>query len=527
MPRYLLTNLSVPVDTDWRRELPRQVNRALHGKSVEPSRLKVVRRSIDARHRPAHYVYSVEIELEETLSKLPVQCVLAEDRAPLRVEPGKRTLGCPPVIVGAGPAGLFAAFLLAQHGYAPHVLERGGDVAARQASLARLAKIREPDPECNALFGLGGAGTFSDGKLVTGIRHTWLPEVLRVLVECGAPPDILVDAKPHVGTDILSVVVENLQKRIRDSGGKVETGVRVDDLLPGSQGHWHLRTTAGSVDAGIVVLASGHSARDTWQMLSRRGFLLEPKPFQMGIRAEHPQAFIDETRYGPGVSKILGAADYKLVGRSGDVPVFSFCMCPGGETMPTVNEPGHLCINGMSLHARASAFSSSALVATLQPRQYGGDNLENCLGFQRRVERAAFCAGGEDYSAPAQRLRDFAQGMESTTLPASSYRLGIRPARLDELLPPFLSNPLRHALDQFEKKMPGYLQDDALALGVESRASSPVRIVRDNATLEARGVPGVYPVGEGAGYAGGIMSAALDGLNAAARIIETYRPIAG
>jgi hypothetical protein len=524
VPRYHLSNLTLRHDADWRQELPRQVSRALGGRHVQAQELRIVRRAIDARRRPPSFVYTVELDIPEELDGLPAHLALATQRAPMAVEPGQRPMACPPVIIGAGPAGLLAALLLSEHGYAPRVLERGGDVAARQASLSLFARTRQPDPECNALFGLGGAGTFSDGKLGTGVRHPWREEVLRLLVDCGAPDEILIDAKPHVGTDVLSGVVEKLRQRIVQGGGTVETGVRVDDLLVSDKGRLEVRTALGRVDAEVVVLACGHSARDTWEMLARRGFHLQPKPFQMGIRAEHPQSFINEARYGRPAPSALGAADYKLAGRSGQVPVFSFCMCPGGETMPTVNEPEHLSINGMSLHARASAFSSSALVATLEPNVYDGRDLAACLQFQRRVEKACFRAGGANYSAPAQRLRDFAMGVASTSLPACSYRLGVAPARLDELLPPFLANPLRDALQQFDRQMRGYLQDDALALGVESRASSPVRIVRDPVTLEAVGVQGVYPVGEGAGYAGGIMSAALDGLNAAARIIEKFRP---
>lgn len=525
MPRYRIHNLTLRYDADWRQALPRLVNNILGSQRADAASLRLVRRSIDARQRPPCLVCSVELELPEDLPLLPKEVVLAEPEASMRVEPGVEPLSCPPVIVGAGPAGLLAAVLLAEHGYSPRVIERGGDVSQRRAKLRDFAANRTPDPQSNALFGLGGAGTFSDGKLTTGVRHPWLGEVLRVLVECGAPPDILIDAKPHVGTDILSVVVENLRQRICHHGGTVETGVCLNDLRRGKDSRLELETTAGKMDAGAVLLACGHSARDTWDMLANRGLRIEPKPFQMGIRVEHPQAYIDEARYGSAASHpSLGAADYKLVGRSGDVPVFSFCMCPGGETMPTVNEPSHLCINGMSFHARASRFASSALVVTLTPQVYGGQDLSSCLGFQRAVEQACFLAAGSDYTAPAQRLRDFASGTTSTTLPESSYRLGIAPARLDEILPRCVTDPLRDALGQFERKLHGYLQQDALALAPESRASSPVRIVRDAQTLEAIGAPGVYPVGEGAGYAGGIMSAALDGLNAAAKIIEKHRP---
>ncbi|MDD5309818.1 MAG: FAD-dependent oxidoreductase, partial [Deltaproteobacteria bacterium] len=374
--------------------------------------------------------------------------------------------------------------------------------------------------------GLGGAGTFSDGKLTTSLGHPWIPAVLRVLVECGAPADIEIDARPHVGTDVLGGVVTRLVSRIEAAGGAVRTSVRVDGVgLSGGRVD-SLETPGGRVEARVVVLAIGHSARDMWTMLARTGIGLEAKPFQMGIRVEHPQAWLDRTQYRSAAGHpALGAADYRLATRVRGVPVFSFCMCPGGETMPTVNEAGHLALNGMSRSVRDSAFASSGLVVTLEPDVYGGRDLASCLAFQRAVEAACFAAGGRDYTAPAERLADFAAGRDpGTRLPVSSYPLGVRAARLHEILPPFVAGPLRAALPSFDRSLPGYLHKDALALAPESRASSPIRIVRDAATGGAPGASGLYPVGEGAGHAGGIMSSALDGLNAARRIIERFGP---
>jgi len=307
----------------------------------------------------------------------------------------------------------------------------------------------------------------------------------------------------------------------------VLTDVRAEDIEVRLGRLAGVRTSKGRFDTGVALLAIGHSARDTWAMLSSRGVALEPKPFQMGVRAEHPQAWLDQRQYGPAAGHpSLGAADYKVTARPNGVPVFSFCMCPGGETMPTVNEPGHLCVNGMSQNARSSPFASSGLVVTLPPEAYGGRDLESCLAFVRGVESRCFSAAGGAYSAPGQRLAEFAAGAvkRASPLPRTGYNLGAVPVVLDTVLPEPVTRSLRKALPIFERQIRGYVHPESVLLAPESRASSPIRIARHAATRESATVLGLYPVGEGAGYAGGIMSAALDGLKSAVAIIEKFAP---
>ncbi len=522
-----LHNIALAHDANVERALPAAIAERAGTAARDIEEFTIVRRSIDARQRRVQLIFSVDVTLNtDAIDWAAVRAERTPEIDRPEIRSGSAPLPWRPVVIGAGPSGLFSALLLAEHGYRPIVLDRGGSVDQRIGAIKRFLGQRRPDPECNVLFGIGGAGTFSDGKLTTSLSHPWLRFVLEVLVDCGAPAQILIDAKPHIGTDLLCRVVARLVDRIERAGGEVRTGVRVDRFVQRDGRLVELTTSAGSLRTDIGVVAIGHSAPDTWRQLARSGVLLAPKPFQLGIRVEHPQQWVDRRQYGEAAGNpALGAAEYKLTTRVAGTPVFSFCMCPGGETIPTVNQSNRLALNGMSQHARDSAFSSSGVVVTLTPEVCGATDWESALAFRSRIEKRCFEAGGEDYTAPGQQLIQFASGQSSASaLPRSSYRLGVVPTRLDEILPRCVSVPLRAALPVFDRKMPGFLHPQALALAPESRASSPLAIVRDKTTFESTTVSGIYPVGEGAGRAGGIMSCALDGLKAATRIIERHAP---
>ena len=484
----------------------------------------LVRRSIDARKKPATLVYTVDCVTTRDVSHKDIKP--PEEPKTLDVVTGNAPLSDSPVVVGAGPAGLFAAYLLAKHGYRPVLLERGQAIKQRIEDIHAFKETREPNPESNVLFGLGGAGTYSDGKLTTSLSHPIVGYILRTLVEVGAPERILTDAKPHIGTDLLQGVVTNLAGKIEEMGGRLITGTRLTGLKHKNGKLRGVVTTSEVIDTETLVLAIGHSARDTWEMLSTAGVEIVPKPFQVGVRVEHPQQWLDQLQYGDGAGHpALGAADYKVTARINNIPVFSFCMCPGGHTIPTVNEPNHLSVNGMSYHKRNSPFSSSGIVVTLAPEAYGATDKESALRFVRTLEHSCFKRGGENYTAPAQKLTDLAQGKPSTTLPKSSFAFGVVPTSFDTLFPPAILDPIVRALPIFNKRLPGFIHPESLAIAPEARASSPLRIVRDKESRQSVTLEGLSPAGEGSGYAGGIMSAALDGINAALKIMEQYKPI--
>ncbi len=484
----------------------------------------LVRRSIDARKKPVCLVYTVDCVTTRDVVHRDIQP--PEEALALNVIIGKEPLADSPVVVGAGPAGLFAAYMLAKHGYRPILLERGEAIEQRIADIEAFKQTRVPNPESNVLFGLGGAGTYSDGKLTTSLSHPIVGVILQTLVEVGAPERILTDAKPHIGTDLLQGVVTNLAAKIEEMGGKLITGTRLTGLKHQNGQLTGVVTTSDRIDTRIAVLAIGHSARDTWDMLESTGVEVVPKPFQVGVRVEHPQEWLDRLQYGEGAGHpALGAADYKVTARMNNIPVFSFCMCPGGHTIPTVSEPEHLSVNGMSYHKRNSPFSSSGIVVTLPPDAYGATDKASALNFVRTLEQNCFKRGGEDYTAPAQKLTDLLEGRATTRLPQSSFVFGLVPTSFDTLFPRCILDPIIKALPVFDRRLPGFIHPDSLAIAPEARASSPLRITRDKETRESVSLKGLYPAGEGSGYAGGIMSAALDGINAALKIMAQYKPI--
>ncbi len=430
----------------------------------------------------------------------------------------------PVVIVGAGPAGLFAALRLIEGGLRPIVLERGRDVRGRRRDVARLNREGIVDTESNYCFGEGGAGTFSDGKLYTrSTKRGDVERILRILVQHGAPPDILVDAHPHIGTNRLPGVVQALRRTIVAHGGEVRFETRVDDLVA-TDGRVRGVVTADAerIEGRGVILATGHSARDVYALLHRRGLRLEAKPFALGVRVEHPQALIDRVQYHaarrpPG----LPAAAYSLVTRVEGRGVYSFCMCPGGIICPAMTAPDEVVVNGWSPSSRSSRFANAGIVVETAV----GDAADVLAGIalQAGIERAAAAAAGGDAVAPAQRLADFVDGRVSADLPDCSYVPGVRPVDLAAVLPPPITATLRAALVHFGRTMRGWLTNDAIAVGVETRTSAPVRIPRDATTCMHPDAPGLFPCGEGAGAAGGIVSAAMDGERCARALLEAAR----
>lgn len=423
------------------------------------------------------------------------------------------------LIVGAGPAGLFAALRCIELGMRPIVLERGKDVRARRRDLAALNKEQTVDPDSNYCFGEGGAGTYSDGKLYTrATKRGDVGRVLRRLVQHGATPDILVDAHPHIGTNKLPAVVQALREAITEAGGEVRFGVRVTDfILEDDRLRGVVLADGSALTADATVLATGHSARDIYELLHRRGVRVEAKPFALGVRVEHPQELIDRAQYRRPERGLLPAASYALVQqtevRGRQRGVFSFCMCPGGFIVPAATAPGEVVVNGMSPSRRDSRFANSGIVVAVELEDLDVAQHGPLAGlrFQQALEQRACQAAGGTQRAPAQLLGDFLQNKLSTTLLETSYQPGLVPVRMDDVLGEVIAERLRQGFASFGRKIPGYSTNAAQIVGVESRTSAPVRIPRDNATLEHPEVRGLFPCGEGAGYAGGIASAAMDG----------------
>ncbi len=472
----------------------------------------VTRKRVDARRGRVRLVVDVELWLDRP----------ARSREPPQPLPLATQTGLPIVaIVGAGPAGLFCALRLAQRGIKAVVFERGKLVRARRHDIAALSQRGALARESNYAFGEGGAGTFSDGKLYTrASKRGSVRWVLEQLVAYGATPEILVDAKPHIGTNHLPAVITRMREHLTSAGVDTVFDTRVDGLRQQGNRVTGIALADGShVEARAVVLAPGHSARDVYGWLAHAGVRLSFKPFALGVRIEHPQAYIDALQYKAFAGHpALGAASYSLALRSNDVGVFSFCMCPGGYIVPATADPDRQVVNGMSPSNRRGRFANAGFVVEIGPKQLAWFGLapEHAfagLELQDRLERAAFEAGGGAYVAPAQRLDDFVAGRASTTLPDNSYHRGVMVARLDTLLGA-LAHPIRDALLQAARSMPDFLGDHAIAVGVESRTSAPVRVERDAATMSVSH-EGLYPCGEGAGFAGGIVSAALDGIRVA------------
>ncbi len=479
------------------------------------------RRSIDARQRNI----MVNLTLDVKIAGEPYQP--APTPEPLRFPP--LAADAPQaIVVGAGPAGLFAAASLIGRGIRPILLERGKDVDSRRLDVAQIARTQEIDPESNYCFGEGGAGAFSDGKLYTRSKKRGpVDTVLATLVECGADPDILVEAHPHIGTDRLPYIIRNLRERIRQAGGEVRFSTRVDSLLLEGDGADRrctgVITSSGEEFHGPVILATGHSARDVYEFLDKQGVDLAAKGIAVGCRVEHPQTLIDSIFYHnpKGRGPYLPPAEYSLLTRVDGRAVYSFCMCPGGVVIPASSGPGLLVVNGMSAARRGSRWANTGMVVEVLPEDVEGNSPLRMIDYQEKIERRLSEAVDGTQHAPAQRVPDFIAGRQSASLPPSSYPPGVIAKRLDQLLPKPIASRLKAGLQEFGRKYRDYAGPEGLMIGCETRTSSPVTIVREPQSLVHVSVAGLYPCGEGAGYAGGIVSAAIDGIRSANALADS------
>ena len=534
----LIEGVSVPVGASEADVISRALQKLKRsGLSQKGVTLRLYKKSVDARKRDEiRLVYSV-------LATLPEGCAFSAEKLTaagfkpycppsLTLTHGETRLPARPLVVGMGPAGLFCAYLLAKEGYAPILIDRGDNVADRVKAVRSFYTDGRLDTQSNIQFGAGGAGTFSDGKLLTRINDARCALVLETLRDMGAPDDITLQAKPHVGTDILRTVVQNMLDIITSLGGEVIYRCRLDGFDRHPDGTFTAKTTKGDIPCGIIVLAPGHSARDTYKMLLEKNMMLEPKPISVGVRIEHLRSDMDSMLYGSMAGHPdLGAAEYHLSDTKGERGVYTFCMCPGGEVVAAASEEDTVVVNGMSHRARDGVNSNAAVAVSIRTTDYEpveGSLVLGAIAYQRRIERAAFLAGGSDCCVPVQTVGDFLEGdsaIHEPTRVRPSYMGGehYRLAPVSATLPDYVCQSLRYGLRSFDRKVKGYAMPEAILSAAETRTSAPVRILRGE-DLCAVGNPGIYPCGEGAGYAGGITSAAVDGIRVAEAILSVYAP---
>ena len=486
--------------------------------------VRIHKKSLDARKKSRiQWVYQLHVDLEGesrlNLGKLQnvVEAKEKPDYDPLANVGPVKTPDLPPVIIGSGPAGSFAAHVLASAGVRSVLVERGEPVEKRFRTVNTLRRSGVLNKESNYCYGEGGAGTFSDGKLTCGRNHPLIRYLFQTWVDFGAPEDILYDAHPHIGTDILMQVAMQMRQFVLSQGSEYLFETRMTDIRPGKLSRYEIVLDDGTVlETNHLILAVGHSARETYKMLARRGIAIEQKPFAMGVRIEHPQEQINQIQYGS--CGFLPPAEYKLTAQQSGRGIWTFCMCPGGHLLPTSTQDGHLAINGMSYHSRNSGFANAALVVGVNREDYNRGHALDGMHFQANLERKAFKAGGGDFFSPGQRVKDFLRGKKSIGDLKSTYKPGVVSARMDKLLPSFIVESLQAALVRYNQKMQGFITDDALIAGVESKTSSPIMLPRGK-DLQSVSHPGLFPTGEGAGYAGGIVSAALDGVRVAQSVL--------
>lgn len=530
---YIINNITLPINASHKEAFNIASKKlASLGVRSEECEFSIYKRSVDARKKnDIKFVYSVIISGElpmlndERLKK--INAVAYSYSAPV-FKIGEEQLDSNVIVVGSGPCGLFATLLLAENGYRPILIERGGSIAERNRCVEAFKEKRILDLNTNIQFGAGGAGTFSDGKLVTRVNDAMSTYVLNRFVEFGAPKEIMYLAKPHIGTDILSVVVDRMLERISELGGTVMYHTEFKDYRMSGTKITGIYTNNGELDCSALVLAIGHSARDTYTTLIDRGFDIVPKAFSVGMRIEHSTEIIDRGMYGDfALDPRLGHAEYNLSYNTKQRGVYTFCMCPGGTVVAAASESGGVVVNGMSAHARDGKNSNSAVCCSIFKEDYGSDP-KSAIEFQRRIERAAFLAGGADYSAPIITVGDFLSGKCVTEptdiLPTYMDGQGVRLADPSKYLPANVVDHLRRGILDFDRKINGFADPTAVLTGAETRTSAPLRIIRDNTTRLATGFDNLYPAGEGAGYAGGITSAAIDGIHTAIAIINRFKP---
>ncbi len=533
MSQYIVQNIKLSFEISKDEAFAVAKHRLL--KFISPKSLgemKIYKTSVDARKKDnICFVYSVCANVTGA-SRVDEKRLVREGIVPLKedcmnIRFGEEALASRPVVVGFGPCGMFCALILAENGYRPIVIERGSDVEKRTADVERFSKFGILDPESNIQFGAGGAGTFSDGKLVTRINDEKCAYVLSTFHAFGAPDEILYKAKPHIGTDYLKIVVARMAEKICELGGDIFYDTKLLDfhLTEGRINSVH--TNKGDIPCGALILSLGHSARDTFSMLKAKGIAMIPKPFSVGVRIEHLQEDIDAALYGKAAGHPkLPKGEYNLSCHHGDRGVYTFCMCPGGQVVSAASEDGGVVTNGMSHFMRDGRNANCAVAVSVNPEDYG-NTIETAIGFQRELEQRAYLMGGKAYAAPCQTVGAFfgkdVSSEPSRVLP--TYRDGnVKITSLDEVLPRFVSDSLKFGLVDFDRKIKGFAANDAVLTGVETRTSSPLRIPRDDRFL-AEGFGNLYPCGEGAGYAGGITSAAVDGIRCALALMERYQPL--
>lgn len=523
-----INDLKIKIEEE--HQLLQEIAKKLKVRVDDIKQYQVVKRSTDARdNTQIFFVFTVDVQVQQEQKLLKQNKRLLQTIHQQYVYPsyGQAQMKYRPIVIGFGPSGMFAALLLAEMGLKPIVFERGSDVKKRMKDVDLFWTKRVLNPNSNMQFGEGGAGTFSDGKLTTRVKDVRGRKVLEEFVQAGANEEILYVHNPHIGTDILVKVVEGIRNKIIALGGEIHFNHTLKKIEIENGRVKSIQVNDQQFECDDVILAIGHSARDTFEMLHQQGVMMQQKPFAVGLRIEHPQVMVNQAQYGPKYFDYpkLGAAEYKLTHRaSNDKSVYTFCMCPGGQVVACSSEEHTVVVNGMSEYARDRVNANSAVVCTVDSIDFGSDHPLAGMLYQRCLEEEAFQLGGANYDAPIQLVGDFIKNQPSSQLRnvIPSYPIGYKLTNLNSLFSPTIQEALQEAIKAMDQKLKGFALEDAVLTGVETRTSSPVRIVRDNEQLESLNVKGLFPCGEGAGYAGGIMSAAMDGLKIAEKIIQKY-----